>query len=234
LLPVIFPGSIYRRSSRIRLLAERQMGHFLREMPKLAGARSIGLDRDEAAPPSYAELGLTWDQAARARNSPLFRRMFFAKQSPRPLLGSVASLTANLVVPGVRIADNHASIAWRLQDRERGRPHTEARGSSQSWTMSLTLRSLAWSLAAAELVRGKYLKGKAPENEDSEHVSVGVTGITIDTFASSWPLEARLFLLKLESDEKAESWIGRLEKSSLFALGVIFGAVLTVMGNFVT
>jgi uncharacterized membrane protein YoaK (UPF0700 family) len=43
-----------------------------------------------------------------------------------------------------------------------------------------------------------------------------------------------LFLLKLESDEKAESWIGRLEKSSLFALGVIFGAVLTVLGNLVT
>jgi hypothetical protein len=75
---------------------------------------------------------------------------------------------------------------------------------------------------AAELVRGKYLKGKAPENEDGQHVSVGVTGIT---------LEGRLFLLKLESDEKAESWIGRLEKSSLFALGVIFGAVLTVLGN---
>ena len=51
---------------------------------------------------------------------------------------------------------------------------------------------------AAELVRGKYLKGKAPENEDGQHVSVGVTGIT---------LEGRLFLLKLESDEKAESWI---------------------------
>ena len=78
---------------------------------------------------------------------------------------------------------------------------------------------------AAELVRGKYLKGNAPEDEDGQHVSVGVTGIS---------LEGRLFLQKLESDEKAESWIGRLEKSGIFALGVIFGAFVTVLGNLAT
>jgi hypothetical protein len=77
----------------------------------------------------------------------------------------------------------------------------------------------------AELVHGKYLKGNAPENEDGQPVSVVVTGIT---------LEGRLFLQKLKSDEKAESWIGRLGKSSMFALGVIFGAVLTVAGNLAT
>jgi hypothetical protein len=43
-----------------------------------------------------------------------------------------------------------------------------------------------------------------------------------------------LFLQKLKSDEKAESWIGRLGKSGTFALGVIFGAVLTVLGNLAT
>jgi hypothetical protein len=77
----------------------------------------------------------------------------------------------------------------------------------------------------AELVRGKYLKGNAPENEDGQSVSVAVTGIT---------LEGRLFLQKLKTDEKAESWIGRLEKSGIFALGVIFGAFVTVLGNLAT
>jgi hypothetical protein len=77
----------------------------------------------------------------------------------------------------------------------------------------------------AELVRGKYLKGNAPEDEDGQHVSVAVTGIT---------LEGRLFRQKLESDEKAESWIGRLEKSGVFALGVLFGAVFTVLANLAT
>ena len=49
---------------------------------------------------------------------------------------------------------------------------------------------------AAELVRGKYLRGSAPDDEDGQPGSVGVTGIT---------LEGRLFLQKLKSDEKDES-----------------------------
>ena len=45
---------------------------------------------------------------------------------------------------------------------------------------------------AAELVRGKYLKGDAPDDEDGQSVSVAVTGIK---------LKGRLFLQKLQSRE---------------------------------
>jgi hypothetical protein len=78
---------------------------------------------------------------------------------------------------------------------------------------------------AAELVREEYLKGNAQDDEDGQFALVAVTGIT---------LKGRLFLQKLESDEKAESWIGRLGKSATFAFGVILGAVFTVVGNLAT
>ena len=78
---------------------------------------------------------------------------------------------------------------------------------------------------AAELIRGKYLKGEAPDDEDGQSAAAGITGIT---------LEGRLFLQKLKTDEKAESWSGRLAKPITFALGVIFGAFVSELGKLAT
>ena len=59
-------------ATEIRLLAERQMGEFLKAMPKATGAKGIGpiavvdSDRNEQ-PATLREIGITKDQSSRAQ-----------------------------------------------------------------------------------------------------------------------------------------------------------------------
>jgi len=59
------------RATEIRLLAERQMGEFLKQMPKATGAAGVGPiavpDGNRNQPPTLASIGITKKQSANAQ-----------------------------------------------------------------------------------------------------------------------------------------------------------------------
>jgi hypothetical protein len=72
-LHAIAPGlasvETVNRATEVRLLAERQMGDFLKAMPKNEGAKGLGKSAvvDDNHTPTLREIGVSKDQSARAQ-----------------------------------------------------------------------------------------------------------------------------------------------------------------------
>jgi hypothetical protein len=101
-------SGLYRHEKRARgfrgQLAERQMGEFLKRMPKATGAKGVGPiavpDRNRNEPATLAEIGITKKQSATAQKLAdiprrLTRRALIeCPQHPQPISTPRRSITA--------------------------------------------------------------------------------------------------------------------------------------------
>jgi hypothetical protein len=74
-------------------------------------------------------------------------------------------------------------------------------------------------ILTGELIHAQYLVGGAPPDEDGHVVTVGVHGISV---------EGRLLLQRLRKEDFEESWRGFFSKHGSFAVGILFGALMTI------
>jgi hypothetical protein len=59
-----------QRATEVRLLAERQMGEFLKAMPKNAGGDPVPYKNRVSEPASFAKIGITKSKAMSPQSSP--------------------------------------------------------------------------------------------------------------------------------------------------------------------